>query len=116
MMDPFAPEENWRIWLATNPSSRKVNEMRRNPRVSLFYSDVASQGYVTVYGRARLVNDPKEKAKRWKEEWKDFYPNRAKAYLLIEVVPDKMEVVIVSKNVVGTSPSWSPLTVTFPRR
>src|SRR5215472_4849456 len=34
-MDAFAPDENMIVWLATNPLSRKVAEIRRRPRVTL---------------------------------------------------------------------------------
>src|SRR5260221_6057792 len=32
-MDPFLPDENMMIWFGTNPSSRKVAEIRRHLRV-----------------------------------------------------------------------------------
>jgi general stress protein 26 len=114
-MDPFPPNENFMVWLATNPKSRKVAEIRRNPRVTLYYFDAASQGYVSIYGRARLVDDAKEKVRHWKDEWKDFYPDRAKSLLLIAVTPEKMEVVIVKKDIVGKSTRWTPPTVYFSR-
>ncbi|HXD33518.1 MAG TPA: pyridoxamine 5'-phosphate oxidase family protein [Pyrinomonadaceae bacterium] len=114
-MDPFPPDENLVVWLATNPRSRKVAEIRRNPRVTLYYFDAASQGYVSIYGRARVVDDPKEKARHWKNEWKDFYPDRVKSYLLIAVTPEKMEIVIVKKDIVGNSTRWTPPSVTFKR-
>jgi general stress protein 26 len=113
MMDPFAPEQDWTIWLATNPASRKVTEIRRNPRVTLYYSDPASQGYISIYGRALLVNDASEKTRHWKDEWSAFYPNKLKDALLIKFEPEVMEVVIVNKNVVGTSSRWTPPRVRF---
>ncbi len=60
-MDAFAPEADMTVWLATNPRSRKVAEIRRNPKVTLYYFDRESAAYVTIYGTARLVS---EKAKR----------------------------------------------------
>ncbi|HEV7395634.1 MAG TPA: pyridoxamine 5'-phosphate oxidase family protein [Pyrinomonadaceae bacterium] len=116
MMDPVTPEQDWTIWLATNPTSRKVTEIRRNPRVTLYYSDPASQGYVTIYGRAELVNDAQEKTRHWKDEWSAFYPNKIKDSLLIKFEPETMEVVIVNKNVVGTSSRWTPPKVRFKRK
>lgn len=112
-VDPFPPDENMAVWLATNPRTRKVAEIRRNPRVTLYYFDRESQAYVTIYGIARLVNDPKEKAKRWKDEWKDFYPDRTKDYLLIVVTPEKLEVVNVSKGILGDPKTWRPPAVNF---
>jgi len=114
-MDPFPPEQNLVIWLATNPRSRKVAEIRRDSRVTRYYFDSTAQGYVTIYGRARLVNDPKAKSRHWKEEWKAFYPDREKDYLLIAVTPEKLEVVIEKKGIVGNSAAWTPPSVTFPR-
>ena len=115
-MDAFVPESDMTVWLATNPLSRKAAEIRRNPKVTLYYFDRESAAYVTIYGTARLVNDKGEKAKRWKDDWKLFYPDRDKSYLLIKVTPQRLEVVNVNKGVVGTSPTWQPLSVDFRRR
>jgi len=112
-MDPFSPDENLVVWLGTNSQSRKVAEIRHNPRVALYYFDSASQGYVTISGTARIVNDPKEKARHWKEDWKAFYPNRNKSYLLIAVTPEKLEVVCEKKGITGDPNTWTPPTVRF---
>ena len=115
-MDAFSPDENMTVWFGTNPLSRKVSEIRRNPRMTLYYFDRESQAYVTIQGIARLVNDPKEKARHWKEDWKAFYPDRDKSYLLIEVRPLRLEVVNTKTGVVGTSRDWAPPAVDFQRR
>jgi general stress protein 26 len=112
-LDPFPPDGNMVVWLATNPRSRKVAEIGRNPRVTLYYFDREGQAYVTISGTARLVNDPKEKAKRWKDEWKDFYPDRTRDYLLIVVKPERLEVVNVKKGIVGDPNTWKPPSVDF---
>ena len=115
-MDAFAPEDEMTVWLATNPRSRKVAEIRRNPRVTLYYFDRESQAYVTLYGIASLINDRREKARRWKDDWKAFYPDRDKSYLLIKVMPHQLEVVNVKKGIVGDSPTWQPPSVRFRQR
>jgi len=112
-LDPFPPDENMVVWLGTNPRSRKVAAIRRNPRVTLYYFDREAQAYVTIYGIARLVNDPKAKLKWWKDEWKDFYPDRTRDFLLIRVTPEKLEVVNVKKGIVGDPHTWKPLSVKF---
>src|SRR5882762_3716744 len=63
-LDPFPPDENMVVWLGTNPRSRKAAEIRRNAHVTLYYFDREGEAYVALSGIARLVNDPKEKAKR----------------------------------------------------
>lgn len=112
-LDPFPPDENLVVWLGTNPRSRKVAEIRRHPHVTLYYFDREGQAYVTIRGLARLVNDEKEKAKRWKDEWRDFYPDRAKDYLLIAVTPERLEVVSVKKGIVGNPRTWKPPSISF---
>jgi len=112
-MDPFPPDENMVVWLATNPKSAKVAEIRNNPRVALYYFDSAAQGYVTISGIARLVDSREEKAKRWKDEWKAFYPDREKSYLLITVTPEELEVVNEKRGITGDSIRWTPPAVRF---
>jgi len=113
-MDAFSPDENMIVWFGTNPLSRKVSEIRRNPRVALYYFDRENQAYVSIQGIARLVNEPKEKARHWKDDWKAFYPDRDKSYLLIEVRPVRLEVVNTKTGIVGTSRDWQPPSVNFP--
>ena len=116
-MDPFPPEENMRVWLGTNPNSRKVAEISRNEHVTLYYFVSEEQAYVAISGRARIVDDAKEKAKHWKDEWKDFYPNRGKDYVLITVVPQKLEVVNVKQGIIGgNSITWAPPSLSFTSR
>jgi len=115
-MDAFAPDENMIVWFGTNPLSRKVFEIRHNPWVTLYYFDRDNQAYVSILGVARLVNDPKEKALHWKEDWKAFYPNRDTDYLLIEVRPLRLEVVNTKTGIVGTSRDWRPPSVKFRRQ
>jgi general stress protein 26 len=112
-MDAFAPDENMIVWFATNPRSRKVGEIRRNPHVTLYYFDRESQAYVTIHGNARLVNEQAEKARHWKQEWSAFYPNRDKDYLLIKVAPAWLEVIDTKKGIVGDSKFWQPPSVDF---
>lgn len=112
-MDAFAPDEKMIVWFGTNPLTRKVAEIGRHPRVTLFYFDRENQAYVTIHGTARLVNDAQEKARHWKDDWKPFYPDRDKNYLLIEVRPLTLEVVNTKKGILGDPRTWRPPTVKF---
>ena len=114
-MDPFPPDENMLVWFGTNPRSRKVAEIRRNSRVVLYYFDREGPAYVTISGTARLVDDAGEKTRRWKDEWKAFYPDRQKGYLLIAVTPNEFEIVSEKKGIVGDAVRWTPPTVRFGR-
>ena len=65
-MQPFPPDDEMIIWFGTNPLSKKVKEIESDSRVTLYYGDPSGGGYVVITGTAFLVNDPKEKEKRWK--------------------------------------------------
>lgn len=112
-MDPFAPEEDLKVWFGTNSKSRKVEQMKKDPRVTIYYLDKDASGYVIIQGLARLVNDPKEKNKRWKAEWEAFYPDKTKDYLLIEVTPLWMEVLSPPRGISADPLTWQPPVVNF---
>ena len=105
-MDPLPPDEDWVVWLATNPGSRKVEQLRARPRVALHYLAERVPAYVTLIGRARLVDDAEMKARHWKESWTPFYPDRDESVLLIEVTPIRLEVVSEAHGAPGDPQTW----------
>ena len=115
-VDPFAPEDGLTVWIATNPASRKVREIRDDARVTLMYLDPAGDGYVTLIGKATLVNDPVEKARRWKDDWLAFYKdkNRGDDYLLVRVVPSRVEIVSGAHGIANDPQTWRPVSVELP--
>lgn len=114
-MDPFPPEKDMTIWLGTNRRTRKVSDIRRNPSVSLCYLDPQWMGYVTIYGDARIVDDPEEMKHRWKPEWEQQFKNKDAEYILIEVKPRKMEVINYRLGIAGDPDTWLPPSVDFAR-
>lgn len=112
-MDPFLPEEDFVIWMATNPKSKKVQEIQRNAKVTLYYFDKDDPGYVTIQGTATLVNSSKAKEKFWKEEWRNFYKDRDINYLLIKVTPLKLNVISEKHKILGDSITWKSPEIQF---
>jgi general stress protein 26 len=116
IMDAFPPDEEMVVWMATTSSSRKVRELRNDPRVTLSYFDSKTMSYVTLVGRAELVGDPAEKAKRWKEDWAKLYKdrNRGDDYLLIRVTPIRLEVSAEGEGIKHDPRTWRATVVDFP--
>ena len=114
VMDAFAPDENLVVWLATSRKSRKVEQIRNDPRATLYYFDSNTMSYVTILGTAELVDDPIEKSRRWKDGWEAFYPGEREDYLLIRVVPRQLEVISFAHGIAGDPETWTPLSVEFP--
>lgn len=108
VMEPFAPDENFIIWLATNPKSRKVSQIKNNPKTTLHYFDKSNLGYVSLMGKATLVNDEATKATKFKDGWDKFYPNQKEDYLLIKFVPEMLELISIPNGFTGDSLDWKP--------
>ncbi len=112
-MDPFPPDENMVIWLGTNRNSRKVQEIKNNPKVALYYSNNEGAGYVSFTGIASLVDDPEKKAAFWKDVWDNFYSNKEEQYLLIKIIPEKLEIVDYVNGIYNDKETWQTPSVEF---
>lgn len=118
MMDPFPPDEELTVWMATSRETRKVAEIRADPRVTLIYFDRDNPGYATLVGRVRLIDDAEEKRARWKDAWREYYPGGPDGdlYLLLEFVPERLEVVSMEHAIAAEPLAWKPAIVTFERQ
>ena len=106
-MDPFAPEEDLTVWFGTNSASRKVREIKNDSRVTIYYQADKGTGYVVVRGNAVLVDDEQTKKKYWKDKWEEYYSEKKENYLLIKVVPEKLEIVDYTSGIVSKSETWA---------
>jgi general stress protein 26 len=55
IVDAFPPDDDFVIYVATKPNTRKVKQIRNQPKVTLFYFDPESRNYVSVMGNATLI-------------------------------------------------------------
>jgi len=108
IMEPFAPDENFIIWLATNPNSRKVDQLKANSSATMHYFDKNSMSYVSLMGQAILVNDEEIKATKWRDGWERFYKNQTDDYLLIQFTPKTLELISVLNHFTGDTLTWKP--------
>jgi general stress protein 26 len=112
-MDPFLPEEDFTVWMATKPSSLKIKQLQGNNNVTLYYFDKESVSYVTLQGTASIVNSRNEKEKFWKKEWKNFYKNRTSDYALIKFIPKVGNVISEKYKIFGDSITWETPQINF---
>ena len=113
VMEPFEPDDNFVIWMATNPRSRKVVELKNNSKVTMHYFSKRLMAYVSLMGEAKLVNDKESKQKHWKQGWEKFYPDREKDYILIKFVPEVLELIDIPEGLTGDKSTWKPEQVRF---
>jgi general stress protein 26 len=112
-MDPFLPEEDFTVWMATNPKSLKVQQVKKNKNVSLYYFDVKSVSYVTLQGVVSIVNGAAEKEKYWKVAWKNFYKNRTTDYILLKFTPKTATIISEKYKILGDTITWKTSQINF---
>lgn len=116
LVDPQPPDDRFTVWVATNPRTRKVAELRRDPRVTLLFANARDGEYVTLHGTATLVTDAAEKARHWSPAWDAFYTGgpSSEAVVLIRVAAQRLEVVSPGRGIDSDPVTWRPFTVVLP--
>ncbi len=115
-MNPFPPDEDMVVWMATNTRSRKVEEIRKDARVALYYADHAkATGYVAMTGKAVLIDDMKEVLKRKRDYWDTAFPG-LKNIVLIKVVPDRIDVVNYKQGFGPDPITWRATSIPLPKQ
>ena len=103
------PNNDFVIWIATKSNTRKVIEVRANPKVHVHFIADEYKSYLSLIGTASIHTDaktiqqhdffePKLKAKLW--------PNFPKEYVLIKIEPLMIEV--LGQHVHPERVSWRP--------
>jgi general stress protein 26 len=101
--------------MATHRDTRKIGQIRKNPKVAVYYFDPKGISYVTVVGRASLVREVEKRRIYWKDDWRDFYSDtfRGKDYYLIRIEPLRVEVVSHQHGIANEADAWRPAIVEF---
>jgi general stress protein 26 len=112
-VNPFPPEEDMVVWFATSTLTRKVEQMRHDPRVTLYYANHAqATGYVAIMGKAVLVDDRAEMVRRKRAYWDSAFPG-FKNLVLVKVVPEHMDVLNYARGAQGDPVTWHAPGVDF---
>jgi general stress protein 26 len=111
IVDPLIAEQEGTIWIATNPLTRKVDEITRDPRVTLTFFNAPANEYVTLFAKAVVVADAARKAAHWKKEWQPFYKNQTAGadFMLFEVKPFRLEVSSPRHDLNNDPKTWRPV-------
>ena len=92
-MNPFPLKEEFVIWFATSRTSRKVQELRSNPKVCVYYANhIDAKGYVSITGKAEVIDDKALLVKMKRAYWEGI-PNWQENFVLIKIVPKTLEVI-----------------------
>ena len=103
------PESDMTIWVATKPNTRKISQLRNNPKVALYFNNDAAFSYVSIMGTATLHDDLATKAAKNfypKDELQKHWPDYPNDYLLIKITP--MWIEVEGHGVTGHANTWQP--------
>ncbi|MGR3541050.1 MAG: pyridoxamine 5'-phosphate oxidase family protein [Hasllibacter sp.] len=87
------PDEGTALWFFTRAESRKLDELRADPRVMLNYSDESSDNWLSINGRAEVLRDRQKAKELWQEPLRTWFPEGPEddAVALIKVIPEEAE-------------------------
>ena len=92
-MNPFPPNEEFITWFATSRTSRKVREIRNNPKVCVYYAaHIDAKGYVNITGTATVIDD-KDLLLKMKREYWNGIPGWQEKFVLIKIIPKTIDVI-----------------------
>ncbi|MHA1906874.1 MAG: pyridoxamine 5'-phosphate oxidase family protein [Candidatus Thorarchaeota archaeon] len=66
--------EDFMVLFTTNTSSSKIEDIKRNQRVSVYYSIPDESRGLMIGGTIEIVDDDEIKKKLWHEGWEKYYP------------------------------------------
>jgi len=112
-MNPFPVNDEFITWFATSRTSRKVKEIKSNPKVCVYYADHSSaKGYVSITGTAEVIDDRELLVKMKRDYWNGI-PNWETNFVLIKIVPKTMEVVNYKRGLSSDPNTFSAPKIVF---
>jgi general stress protein 26 len=90
-------EDDMSVWIATSVASRKVQQIKKNPKVSLaFVQQPQGEKAATIIGEAEIVEDLEQKKRVWglaSYDPSQFWPDgpETKDYCVLKINIKKVE-------------------------
>jgi len=92
-MNPFPVKDDFIIWFATSRTSRKVREIKNNPKVCVYFANhLTAKGYVNINGSASVI-DNRELLIQMKREYWNGIQGWQEKFVLIKIIPKSIEII-----------------------
>ena len=102
------------FFILTRTSTRKIDQIAKNPLVTLYFNEDQRAAYATIMGRATVHRDPKNPRLQPfldSATVKFFWPAFPRDFVMIEVTPDWLE--FIGPGVWNDPDTWRPQAVVF---
>lgn len=67
-------QNDFLVYVTTNTSSPKIEHIKRNPKVSIYYCEASEFRGLMLSGEIAIVTDRAEREKVWQKGWEMYYP------------------------------------------
>jgi len=62
------------IWFSTNTSSRKIPQLKKNPKACVYFVDFDKWMGLMLVGTIEILKDSKSRKRLWREGFEKYYP------------------------------------------
>lgn len=101
MVQPIVESDTFVIWIGTNPTLRKIREIKENPYVTIAFGQESDNANLIIYGKSTIENGVRERIKHWIDSWIMFFSSpRGEDFISIRVEPMEMEIMNFKRYIV----------------
>ena len=112
-MNPFPVKDDFVIWFATSRTSRKVREIKNNPKVCVYFANhLTAKGYVNINGSA-LVIDNRELLIQMKRDYWNGIQGWQDKFVLIKIIPKSLEIINYKHELNNDPNTFKAPTISF---
>jgi general stress protein 26 len=112
-MNPFPANDELITWFATSRTSRKVREIKNNPKVCVYWANhINAKGYVAITGTAEVIDD-KELLLKMKRDYWSGIPDWQNRFVLIRIKPETLEVINYKHGLNNDANTFKAPSITF---
>jgi general stress protein 26 len=113
-VDPGMPKSGFTVWVMTRFATRKIDQIRANPTVSLYFNDDGNDSYASIVGTAVVHTDPEHPGARQRyksEDVKSYWPDFPRDFVMLEIRPRWLE--FIGPGIANDERTWRPQAVVF---
>jgi general stress protein 26 len=113
-VEPGKPRSGFTVWVMTRLTTRKIDQIRAHPKVTLYFSDDARDSYASLMGTALVHTDaehPEAKQRYQGEDIHAYWPDFPRDFVMLEVRPQWLE--FIGPGVSNDERTWRPQAVIF---
>ena len=114
LIQPGPLQEDWSLRFLSDARSRKVRELRRDPRLTLAWQHDAERAYVTLLGRAVVNAEAAAKRAIWRPEMDRFHPGGPQDpnNVIVEFATERLEIYSGARGIAPPPRGFSAATLT----